>query len=379
MQMGWSTASTFAVEVVAGVLDPQSDAFARAVPADRGLVVADAGMPRPLRLALREYVELRLPGFAVVDLEPGEQRKSMATVLAIAEAAHAHGLGRRDALVAVGGGVCCDVVSVAAGLIRRGLPYVTVPSTLLAQVDAGIAVKGGVNLGTSKNYLGTFHPPVHVLVDPGLLTTLPRRELRSGLAEMLKMGIVRDADLVADLHDHGPGMIASGFAEQPEVGRLLVQRSIELMLAELARDPHEQGTLRRLVDFGHTVSPIIEVRSGYRIRHGEAVALDMALSGALAVELGLLGEEALTDLLTILSDLGLPAASPILTRQTVADGFAEAVRHRDGKLNLVVPTSLGAATFVPGADDVSDAAIGAALQRIAAHRPTRPRRGERAC
>ena len=115
------------------------------------------------------------------------------------------------------------------------------------------------------------------------------------------------------------------------------------------------------------------------MRHGEAVALDMALSSALAVELGLLGEEALTDLLTILCDLGLPAASPILTRQTVADGFAEAVRHRDGKLDLVSPHVPGRCHLRPRRGRRVGRCHRGGLQRIAAHRPTRPRRGERAC
>jgi 3-dehydroquinate synthase len=276
-------------------------------------------------------------------------------------------LGRRDTLVAVGGGVCSDLVSVAASLVRRGIPYVTVPTTLLGQVDAGIALKGAVNYRGHKNYLGSFRPPLRVLVDPRFLLTVDPAELRSGIAEMVKMGIVRDQALLRTLRQHGPRLLGSGFTEPAEKGVEAITRSIALMLDELAANPYEELELRRLVDFGHTFSGRLEELSGYTLRHGEAVAVDMALSSALATELGLLDERELCEILSTLHELGLPLHSPLVTDDSIAEALDAAVRHRAGALNLVVPTRVGEATFMSDVADVAPAAMDVARRRVATY------------
>ena len=132
-------------------------------------------------------------------------------VLDVCQAAQHHQLGRRDVVLAFGGGVCSDIAALAASLLRRGTPLIRVPTTLVGQVDAGIGLKSGVNYGGAKNYLGSYLPPKGVLVDPAFLRTLPEREVRCGLSEMLKMALVADASLFELLRLHGPSLIASGF------------------------------------------------------------------------------------------------------------------------------------------------------------------------
>jgi 3-dehydroquinate synthetase len=364
VRMECTSTRAYDVVMTSDVFDLDNHALSDALDCERGLVVLDSGVDSTQETALGEYLESRLTGFAPLIMQLSEESKTVDRVLEICAAAQRHRLGRHDLLVAVGGGVCCDLVSVAASLVRRGLPYVTVPTTLLAQVDAGIALKGAVNFGGHKNYLGCFRAPTRVLVDPGFLRSLPQIELRSGAAEMLKMAVVRDRHLFMGLREHAAELMGSGFASPIGVGTQLIGRSIELMLEELADNPYEERGLRRLVDFGHTFSTRLEELSGWQVRHGEAVAVDMALSSALAAELGLLTEEDFEEILELMQSLGLPLYSPLITESAAHDAFDAAVRHRGGALNLVVPTGLGRAAFIERPADVPSSALTDALHRM---------------
>jgi 3-dehydroquinate synthetase len=304
---------------------------------------------------------------AVVEVRPlTEQTKTIEEALAISALAQAHGLGRRDVMVAFGGGLCSDVVSVAASLTRRGVAHITVPTTLVGQVDAGIGLKGGVNFGGKKNYLGCFAPPEISLIDPAYLRTLPERELRCGIAEIVKIALVRDAAFFELLRDEGSGLIASSFQQPPELARRVITRAVELMLEELSPNSYEDRTLQRLVDFGHTFSSTLEEGSSYRLRHGEAVAVDMALSCELAVGLGILDAETCETVLETFEVLGLPVSSPFTTRDVAERGLDVTVAHRGGDLNLVVPSALGKGTFVVDRADVTSELLERSIERVRA-------------
>ena len=332
----------------------------------RALVVVDEQVQRLHGARLRQHLAPHGDRVAYAVTSGAEHAKDVGAVLGVCAAAQAHDLGRRDLLVAVGGGVCTDVVSVAAALLRRGTPYACVPTTLLGQVDAGIGLKGGVNFGGAKNYLGSFHPPEVVLVDPGFLHTLPRAELRSGLAEVVKVAVVLGADLFADLRAHGPALLASGFRTPEDRVEQVLTRAAALLLEQLELDCYETGDLRRLLDFGHTFSPALEVLSGHALRHGEAVAVDMALSCALAVRLGLLAADARDVVLDTLRALGLPVHSPWCTPDHLLAAARSATAHRAGALNLVVPTAVGSATFVAGVGDLSEPLLRGAVEDLVA-------------
>jgi 3-dehydroquinate synthase len=354
------------VSLVRGVLSPRNRALADSLGHRRALVVTDPTVEAIHGADLRTYLG-GLPNDVDVHVtQLAEGDKSIGSVLAVCEAAQRHGIGRRDLLVAFGGGVCCDVVSLAASLIRRGVPYVCLPTTLVAQIDAGIGLKGGVNFGGSKNYLGCFTPPQAVLVDPTFLLTVPEAELRGGISEIVKMALVRDRRLFDQLLDVGPELLASGFSRPATTGEAVIARAVQLMLDELSRNCYEEGRLDRLVDFGHTFSGRLEELSAYTLRHGEAVAVDMALSSAIAVELGLLGEADLHRILSALLALGLPVRSPLATPATLMEAMRAVCLHRDGALNLVVPTTVGEATFVRRLEDVPLHALTAAVSRVAA-------------
>jgi 3-dehydroquinate synthase len=302
---------------------------------------------------------------AVVEVIPlDEERKTMEAVLHLGTCAQRLDLGRRDVMIAFGGGVCSDVVSVAASLTRRGIAHITVPTTLVGQVDAGIGLKGGVNFGGKKNYLGCFSPPQSALIDPTYLRTLPPRELRCGLAEIMKMALVRDRDLFDALRLHGATLVGTAFASPPHVARYVIARSIQLMLDELEPNSFEDKTLQRLVDFGHTFSSTLEERSGYGLRHGEAVAVDMALSCEVGARLGILERSECEEILDAFGELGLPVFSRHCDGASVARAVEVTMAHRGGNLNLVVPETIGRGTFIVEAEELPTNVVAAATDTL---------------
>jgi 2-epi-5-epi-valiolone synthase len=365
-RMHCATSCDYDVVFTREVLDPANRLLAETIESRPSLIVTDPAVHALAGDRLRAYAASMDAPVEVLVLELTEHTKTMATVLEICSHAESVGLGRRDPLVALGGGICCDVVSVAASLMRRGVPYVAVPTTLIGQVDAGIALKGGVNLAGTKNYLGCFTPPKRVLIDTGFLASVPRRELSGGFAEVVKMALILDEELFEAVAASGPELIRSGLAAPAGMGETIVERAVELMLDQLGENCYEDRTLKRLVDFGHTFSPRMEELSGYRLRHGEAVAVDMALTCALAAELGAFGEQELETVIATLQSLDLPVHTRVCTRTAIDEAIASTTKHRDGKLNLVIPTAVGHATFVERAADIPAAALDAALERITA-------------
>jgi 2-epi-5-epi-valiolone synthase len=352
------------VSLVDGLLRPGDRRLLDAIGTRRALIVTTPTVARLYGDALRAVLAPAGSRVRVMVMGSGEPAKEIATVLDVCAAAQEAGIGRRDLLVAFGGGVCCDVVTLAAGLIRRGVAYLTVPTTLVGQVDAGIGLKGGVNFAGSKNYLGCFHPPEGSLVDLRLLRTLPEIEICCGLAEILKMALVRDSALFSFLRERGERLVRNRFTPDDADAEWVARRAIALMLAELEPNCYEDQTLRRLVDFGHTISPALEERSGHRMRHAQAVAIDMALSCEIATELGFLTEAACATVLATFDRLGLPTVDPLLTADVVAAGLQGAAAHRGGELNLVLPTGIGTATFLVRREDLPGSAVDAALRRL---------------
>ena len=297
-------------------------------------------------------------------LECPEPAKTIETALRICAAAVEAKLDRKGALVAFGGGACSDLTTVAASMIRRGVAHIRLPTTLIGQIDAGIGLKGAVNFGPAKNYLGCFNPPDSVLVDPALLQSLPDAAMRQGMAEIVKIACIRDPALFGLLQEEGTRLVATRFREPAEAARQVLERAIRGMLEELEQNPFEDRSHERAVDFGHTVSPTLEAATGYRLHHGYAVAVDVAFSCALGALLGLLPEEAAEEILSLLLELELPVTDPLLTPDLVTEAFESVTLHRGGALNLVVPTRIGACTFVKRASDIPPAAVAEAIRRV---------------
>lgn len=349
----------FAVEVVPDL----SGQLASLADVHRALVVMSPTVERLYGAVIRQMLQDRAIQFAICAVEMGERRKNLRTLTRICTAAARAQLGRRDIIIAVGGGVCSDLASLAASMHRRGIDHVRIPTTLIGQVDAGIGIKSGINFRDHKNLLGCFHPPRGVIINTTFLRTLEARHIRQGLAEILKMALIVDRRLFDALDRHGTSLIESRFQAPQALGRWIVKRSIGLMLAQLQQNPYESGPLQRLVDMGHTFSPALEVASGFRLSHGEAVAVDMALTCMIADTLGLLQPSEAELFVTLLWQLGIPAFLPLLTVELCQAAALSAIAHRGGKLHLVVPTSIGSAQFVER-EAVQEPVLRTALSRL---------------
>jgi 2-epi-5-epi-valiolone synthase len=310
-------------------------------------------------------------------LDCDESTKDIAHVERVCRYAQNVAVSRSGLLIGVGGGVCTDITTVAAAWLRRGIRHVRVPTTLVGQVDAGIGYKGGINFYGHKNYLGCFHPPSKVLIAPDFLHSLPPQRLREGFAEIVKIAVVRDAQLLKLVERLGELLIRDAFRSSPEEGSDIIWRAVLIMIEELEKNPYEDQSHERVVDFGHTFSPLLESSSGYEMSHGQAVAVDIALTMMISSDLGL-AEPAFRDrILALLCALELPIYSRLLTPELCQTALHSAALHRGGRPNLVLPTGVGTHRFLHsttaiGRDDFARAlAALEALEESIKHRSDR--------
>lgn len=305
------------------------------------------------------------PNDSFVVLGCDENTKNIDQVIRVCQQAQKVQLGRQGIIVAIGGGVCMDIVTVAASWLHRGINYIKVPTTLTGQVDAGIGIKGTVNFNGQKSYLGCFHPPTAAIINPQYLQTLPLKHLRTGVSEILKMAIICDQQLFNILEEQQKELLASGFQEPQKSSRDVLWRAITAMLSELEINMYEDYPYQRKADFGHTFSSAFEEHSGFELAHGEAVAVDIAVSTVLACQMRLLNWEAGKRIISLLLDMGLPIWLPSLNVEICQSALRDATLRRGGRVNLVVPISIGSCTFIDQLEDVSDCMLEAAVAHLA--------------
>ncbi len=234
-----------------------------------------------------------------------------------------------------------------------------------APIDAGVGVKGAVNTPEKKSALGCFYAPDVVFIEPSFLKTLPPRHISSGIAEIIKVALVRDKSFFCLLERHGSQLLESRFSSPHVESRAVLWGSIARMLEELSENLYEDQGYKRLMDFGHTFSPLLEVRSKFRLSHGEAVAIDIAFSIALASRLGALSDSDRDRALSVIASSSLPLRSELLTEALCMDSFREATVHRGGALNFVLPTSLGRAEFIEHTNNIPVSLVRSALTWLA--------------
>jgi 3-dehydroquinate synthase len=359
------SAKSYGVFLLEGLLDPATPLLGDLLDGRRALLVTTPTVARLYGPELARHLGARGLDVSLFVLGCTEQSKSLDLVSLVCDRAVELGMDRRGVLVGMGGGVCTDLVTMAASWIRRGIAHFRIPTTLVGQIDASIGLKGGVNFRGKKNYLGCFYPPEAVLIDPAFLRSLPVGSLRCGLSEIIKMALVRDAQLFDLVEVHAPSFLGTGFAEPREEALRVLWLAAKRMLQELATNPYENQTYQRLVDFGHTFSPLLEAASGFTLCHGEAVAIDMALSAVLAAALGLLPDPVGDRILAVLRSVGLPIYTADLTAALCRDALQEAARHRGGVPNLVLPVAVGSATFLDRLDALPVPLLDRAIQRLA--------------
>jgi 3-dehydroquinate synthase len=348
MELESTVRCTQTVLFVRDLLSIDNDALACVLGATPSLFVTTPTVDRLYGRALRAYLAARLPGVdhRVFVLHCREATKTMDMVLAVCEAASAMKLGRRARIVALGGGVCTDVCGLAAAVYCRGVAHIKIPTTLLGLIDAGIGTKNAVNFAGRKSSLGTFHPPEHSILDASFVRTLDSRQVRSGMAESVKIALVRDRELFERLERDGPELALTRMTAPSDAADHVIRASVARMLEELSTNLYEVRTYRRAVDFGHTFSPHIEAATSYELLHGEAVAIDMAISVAIARRLGLMTRADAQRAFDVMTRLGLATEIPPIDPAELWSTLAYVRAHRGGHLHLVVPTALGAHTFV---------------------------------
>jgi 3-dehydroquinate synthase len=295
----------------------------------------------------------------LLEIDAGEDQKTPATVALIHDAAFAQKLERGSLIVALGGGVVGDMAGFAAASWLRGIAVVQVPTTLLAMVDAAIGGKTGVNHPGGKNLIGAFHQPRLVLIDPQCLATLPPREFRAGMAEVIKYGVIGDGALFADLEAAGKRLAAMDQLP-PTLLQQILERSAAAKAKVVAADEREGG-LRAILNYGHTLGHVVEALCGYgTYLHGEAVAIGMVAAGELSLELGLWSADDQRRQRQVIAAAGLPVRWPELQAEAVLACLQGDKKVRDGRVRFVLPTALGAVEI---RDDVSGPQVLAALQR----------------
>ncbi|HEY7302843.1 MAG TPA: iron-containing alcohol dehydrogenase [Bryobacteraceae bacterium] len=310
------------------------------------LLVADATVAQFHRHSWSTYAGEHFRIWHELILKAGEAFKTWDQVSNICAKASEFNLPRNAVIVGVGGGTLLDVAGLAAAVFRRGIGLVRVPTTLVGLVDVAIGIKQGVNAFGRKNLLGAFYPPLASINDYRFTKTLPRMAIACGIAEIVKIALIRDAAIFESVEKCGKQLVDSQFTRPERVTKDIALRSELLMMEQLATNLFETD-LARLVDFGHTFSPTIENASQYRIPHGSAVAMDMLLSCAIAVTRSIAGPSLLHRLLDLTWSLGLLAAGEELPDiDILQSALEEAKRHRGGCLNLVVVGSPGQPVFL---------------------------------
>ncbi|MDH5527633.1 MAG: 3-dehydroquinate synthase [Nitrospirota bacterium] len=288
---------------------------------------------------------------SVCELPDGERYKNTDSINTIYDHLVDRRLDRGSFLVALGGGVIGDMTGFAAATFLRGIPFVQVPTTVVAQVDSSVGGKTGVNHPRGKNLIGAFHQPRLVLMDLDMLGTLPHRELLAGIAEVVKYGVIEDADFFDFLNANAKPLLAL----EPGVTARVVRRCCELKAQVVADDERETSGRRAILNYGHTVGHAIEAVTGYKeYLHGEAVGLGMVAAARIAHRLGRLAEAESEAQRALLERFGLPTEIPQhLDRAAIADAMGLDKKVASGKIRLILADRIGHVEMVPfSADEV---------------------------
>jgi 3-dehydroquinate synthase len=277
------------------------------------------------------------------------------------------GAGRDTALVALGGGVVGDLVGFVAATFKRGIPYVQVPTTLIGMVDSSIGGKTGINHPAGKNLLGAFHQPSAVYIDVDYLKSLPDRHYASGLAEVIKCGVIADRALFASIETHLDRILR----REPDLMSRLIEACCRIKARVVMEDPRESSR-RKILNYGHTIGHAIETLSGFRLAHGEAVAIGMVAEARVAARLGMLSPEAVARIVRLCDATGLPTAvPPAFTPAAILQVARHDKKNRQGRIAYALPIRIGAMASERGdyAVPVNDTLVTEILQDMRRLRP----------
>jgi 3-dehydroquinate synthase len=320
-------------------------------PAAKAAIVTDETVARHHLAAAEAALAAAGVGSSCVTVPPGESSKSFPVLERVCEALISARIERADLVVALGGGVIGDLAGLAAALVRRGIDYVQVPTTLLAQVDSAVGGKTAIDSSHGKNLVGAFHQPVLVVADTALLDTLPARQFRAGYAEVAKYGLIGDAAFFAWLESNWPEVFAGGPAREHAIAV-----SCRMKAAIVGRDERETGE-RALLNLGHTFGHALEAAAGFsdRLLHGEAIALGTALAFAFSARRGLLPAAEAARVERHLAAVGLPVrvcavAGGVPDADRLMELIAQDKKVRRGKLTFILARGIGASFIAHDVD-----------------------------
>ena len=320
-------------------------------PYGRALMVVDESVYEIYGEKIHGYFDHHGITLTVVPVQIRETAKSLETFERIVGEFDAYGLVRTEPVLVVGGGLTTDVAGFACASYRRNTPYIRIPTTLIGLIDASVSIKVAVNYGKHKNRLGAYHASQKVFLDFSFLGTLPEDQVRNGMAELIKISVVGNEEIFNLLESHGPDLLRTRFGhldgseELRQVAHRLTYQAIATMLDLEAPNLHEID-LDRVIAFGHTWSPTLELSPPAPFFHGHAINIDMALSTTLAEQRGLLSASDRDRVLNTMSALGLALDSDHLTADLLANATESILKTRDGMLRAAVPDPIGKCRFL---------------------------------
>lgn len=333
-----AAALPYPVTIEAGALEVVGEVVRAATPHNRVVIITDNFIAEQVGYA-RRVADAVGKGTVFVSIPSGERFKTRASWADLTDHLLDAGYGRDTTIIALGGGVIGDLAGFVAATFLRGVPYVQVPTTLLAMVDSSIGGKTGVDTLHGKNLVGSFYPPVAVVIDPLVLTTLPVEQLRAGFAEIVKHGVIGDQQYfgkVAQYVAHWP------LDKQQELEELttLIRRSVEIKAAIVTEDERESG-LRKVLNFGHTIGHAIEAASEFKMLHGEAVAIGLVTEARLAERLGIASQGTAQNIEGVCRAAGLPTAVPSIPVDVLLAFTRSDKKARAGRVEYALPKRIG--------------------------------------
>lgn len=341
----------FSLVYVNGAFDLQNSEIADSYKSfGRCLAVVDANVNRLYGSQIKSYFNYYDIDLTIFPITISEPAKSLDTFSSIVDAFADFGLVRKEPVLVVGGGLVTDVAGFACAAYRRKTNYIRVPTTLIGLVDAGVAIKVAVNHGKLKNRLGAYHAPKQVILDFSFLRTLPTDQVRNGMAELIKIAVVSNAEVFELLSEYGEDLLHTHFGnidatpQLQEVAHRVTYESIKTMLELETPNLHEID-LDRVIAYGHTWSPTLELAPAVPLFHGHAVNIDMALSATIAARRGYITDADRDRILGLMSRVGLALDHPLLTSDLLWHATTSITQTRDGWQRAAMPRPIGECFF----------------------------------
>ena len=316
--------------------------------ATRGLIVTNQTVYNLLGdffIKLEDHLTIDIEIFI---LEDGESHKSLDSVSNILDACIDHDMGRKDVIIAIGGGVVGDMAGFAASIYLRGIGLIQIPTSLLAQVDAAIGGKTGVNHDQGKNLIGTFYQPIKTIIDPLMLTTLSQEHMQEGLAEIIKYGVIMDKPLFWYIEQHLVAIKTFSYVDCPDVWHFLIEKSIQNKALVVSQDEKE-SQLREILNFGHTIAHAIESVFKYSgVSHGQAVAMGMVVESILSYDLRHLSEDNLVRIKSLIESFGYDLSLESIKEDQFLAALKRDKKNRKGNVRFIFPTDIGQTKSISG-------------------------------